>query len=63
MGKQNVAKKSTAKVEWTEEAKKNAYELMMALDRIDIEQAKMTPEEKERNKWAAWDGDKMLFKY
>ncbi len=63
MGKQNVAKKSTTKIEWTEEAKKNVYELMMALDRIDIEQAKMTPEEKERNKWAAWDGDKMLFKY
>ncbi len=63
MGKQNVAKKSMTKIEWTEEAKKNVYELMMALDRIDIEQAKMTPEEKERNKWAAWDGDKMLFKY
>lgn len=63
MGKQNVTKKSTTKIEWTEEAKKNVYELMMALDRIDIEQAKMTPEEKERNKWAAWDGDKMLFKY
>ncbi|MBR3138330.1 hypothetical protein IKG41_03270 [Candidatus Saccharibacteria bacterium] len=63
MGKQNVAKKSTTKIEWTEEAKKNVYELMMALDRIDTEQAKMTPEEKERNKWAAWDGDKMLFKY
>ena len=63
MGKQNVAKKSTPKIEWTEEAKKNVYELMMALDRIDIEQAKMTLEEKERNKWAAWDGDKMLFKY
>ena len=63
MGKQNVAKKSTTKIEWTEEAKKNVYELMMALDRIDIEQAKMTPEEKEHNKWAAWDGDKMLFRY
>ena len=63
MGKQTVAKKSTTKIEWTEEAKKNVYELMMALDRIDTEQAKMTPEEKERNKWAAWDGDKMLFKY
>ena len=63
MGKQNVAKKSTTKIEWTEEAKENVYELMMALDRIDIEQAKMTPEEKERNKWAAWDGDKILFKY
>lgn len=63
MSKQNVAKKSTTKIEWTEEAKKNVYELMMALDRIDKDQAKMTPEEKERNKWAAWDGDKMLFNY
>jgi len=63
MSKQNGAKRNTIKIEWTEEAKKNVYELMEALDRIDKDQAKMTPEEKERNKWAAWDGDKMLFEY
>ena len=50
MGKQNGAKRNTIKIEWTEEAKKNVFELMEALDRIDKDQAKMTPEEKERNK-------------
>lgn len=38
-------------------------DLLVTLRKIDKEQAKMTPEEKKRNEWAAWDGDEMLFKY
>lgn len=50
-------------VEWSEEAKKNMLELVLLLEKMEEEQKNMTEEEKERNAWAAWDGDKMLFKY
>lgn len=48
---------------WSEEACKNMMELIETVKKIEKEQAKMTPEEKKRNEWAAWDGDTMLFKY
>lgn len=50
-------------VEWSEEAKKNMLELVLLLEKMEEEQKNMTEEEKERNAWAAWNGDKMLFKY
>ena len=50
-------------VEWSEEAKENMLKLMLTLMEMEEEQKHMTEEEKERNAWAAWDGDKMLFKY
>jgi hypothetical protein len=45
------------------EAAENLISLLRTLKKFEKEQAKMTPEEKKRNEWAAWDGDEMLFKY
>ena len=45
------------------EATENLISLLRTLKKFEKEQAKMTPEEKKRNEWAAWDGDEMLFKY
>ena len=50
-------------IEWSEEAKENVLKLMLTLMEMEEEQKHMTEEEKERNACAAWDGDKMLFKY
>ena len=45
------------------EAAENLISLLRTLKKFEKEQAKMTPEEKKRNEWAAWDGDEMLYKY
>ncbi len=45
------------------EATENLISLLRTLKKFEKEQAKMTPEEKKRNEWAAWDGDEMLYKY
>lgn len=45
------------------EAAGNIISLLHTLKKFEKEQAKMTPEEKKRNEWAAWDGNEMLFKY
>ena len=45
------------------EAAENLISLLHTLKKFEKEQAKMTPEEKKRNEWAAWDGDEMLYKY
>lgn len=45
------------------EAIENLISLLRTLKKFEEEQAKMTPEEKKRNEWAAWDGDEMLYKY
>lgn len=45
------------------EAAENLISLLRTLKKFEKEQAKMTPEEKKHNEWAAWDGDEMLYKY
>ena len=45
------------------EAAENLISLLRTLKKFEKEQAKMTPEEKKRNEWAAWDGEEMLYKY
>ena len=45
------------------EAAENLISLLRTLKKFEKEQAKMMPEEKKRNEWAAWDGDEMLYKY
>ena len=45
------------------EAAEILISLLRTLKKFEKEQAKMTPEEKKRNEWAAWDGDEMLYKY
>lgn len=45
------------------ETAENLISLLRTLKKFEKEQAKMTPEEKKRNEWAAWDGDEMLYKY